>query len=229
MFRLEENVPEIYVNKSRDFQLLCRLKDLSFNAVKYSIDSIRHTSNTREMNSSLLPLLKSKVGFFADETLTEDQLRYLLIGFPSLIRNKGSQKAIFDAVHLWFRVYQLKGKVNNVIIINRSETDQEYTIKIFLATTPRDTSLLDAIFKYILPTGYIVRYEFSTLTLGTSTYQFNIATNDHEVRGYDNAVVHKQIDSKHISNMNLTQTISTADIKFKDAFASPEESIDESE
>ena len=89
MFRTAENVPEIYVNESRDFQVFARVKDASFNAVKYAIDSIRHTSNTLEMNSSLLPLLKSKVGFFESDQLTEDQLRYLLAGFPALLRNKG--------------------------------------------------------------------------------------------------------------------------------------------
>ena len=52
LFRTQDNVPEIYVNESRDFQLLCRLKDVMINGVKYAIDSINHTSNTLEMNST---------------------------------------------------------------------------------------------------------------------------------------------------------------------------------
>ena len=74
MFRTQNNVPEIYVNGSRDFQLLCRLKDAMFGGVKYNIDSLKHTSNTMEMNNILLPKeiqyeeIKTEHGIFTSNT-----------------------------------------------------------------------------------------------------------------------------------------------------------------
>lgn len=155
MFRTQDNVPEYYVNESRDFQLLCRLKDIVIGGLKYNIDSLNHTSNTIEINATLLPLLKSKVGFFDYEELTEDQLRYLLAGFPNLIKYKGSNTAIEKAIHLWFRVHSFEGKLVNIGIDN-----DNYIITLYISSTKADTKLLDALFQYILPTGYIVNYVF---------------------------------------------------------------------
>ena len=69
LFRTQENVPEIYVNKSRDFQILCRLKDVSFNSTKYLIDSLRHTPNTIEINETLLAALINNSFFLEYITL----------------------------------------------------------------------------------------------------------------------------------------------------------------
>ena len=165
MFRTQEDVPEIYVNESRDFQLLCRLKDAIQGAIKYNIDSLRHLNNTLEMNSTLLPLLKSKVGFFKEDTLSEDQLRYLLAGFPYLMKYKGSKKAIDSAVNLWFRVNRIGGTLVSCDIDNTT-----YEITINIDTTPQDTDLLDTLFKYLIPTGYIVKYNFASKTEHTDRY-----------------------------------------------------------
>lgn len=166
MFRTQENIPEIYVNESRDFQLLCRLKDAIQGATKYNIDSLRHLSNTLEMNSTLLPLLKSKVGFFKEEQLSEDQLRYLLTGFPYLVKYKGSKKAIESAIYLWFRVNRIGGKLISVLINNST-----YEININIDTPPQDTSLLDALFDYLVPTGYVISYNFAGQFEFSSDYQ----------------------------------------------------------
>ena len=38
--RLTENVPDIYVKESRDFQLLCRLYDMTHQDIRYHIDTM---------------------------------------------------------------------------------------------------------------------------------------------------------------------------------------------
>lgn len=182
LFRTQDNVPEIYVNESRDFQLLCRLKDVMINGVKYAIDSINHTSNTLEINSALLPLLKSKVGFFDYEELTEDELRYLLTGFPDLIKYKGSKRAIEKAICLWFRVNRLSGKLTDIDINNET-----YSITISVNTTNTDTRLLDEIFKYILPTGYTINYRFASDNEEIDEYEF--------IQSYEGINVHNSINS----------------------------------
>ncbi|MBO5712100.1 MAG: hypothetical protein J6R47_04610 [Acholeplasmatales bacterium] len=182
LFRTQNNVPEIYVNKSRDFQLLGRLKDVVFGGVKYTIDSLNHTSNTMEMNATLLPLLKSKVGFFEYEELTEDELRYLLAGFPDLIKYKGSRKAIKKAIYLWFRVNRMDGKLVSIDINN-----EDYTIYININAKETDTKLLDEIFKYILPTGYRVEYRFASDNIFYNDYDFD--------QSYVGINVHNKINS----------------------------------
>lgn len=186
MFRTQENIPEIYVNESRDFQLLCRAKDIIQGATKYTIDSLRHLSNTLEMNSTLLPLLKSKVGFFKDESLSEDQLRYLLTGFPYLLRYKGSRKAIESAVYLWFRVNRIGGKLISLIIDNT-----KYEININIDTPPQDTQLLDNLFTYLIPTGYIINYNFASSTKINTKYSITTRLG---------AMIVGQNDNSHLRN-----------------------------
>lgn len=155
MFRTQNNLPEIYVNTSRDFQLLCRLKDAVFGATKYSIDSLQSASNTLEIPSALLPLLKSKVGFFSAETLDDDQLRILLSVFPYIIKYKGSKQAIKQSIFAWLRMNRFHGRLVDIPIDNSN-----YTITINLDQAKTDTTILDTLLQYAIPTGYIIKYQF---------------------------------------------------------------------
>ena len=51
VFRIEKNVPEIYVRESRDFQLFCRLYDCVFDGVKFDIDSMLNVLDTHSCNN----------------------------------------------------------------------------------------------------------------------------------------------------------------------------------
>ena len=188
MFKTRDNVPEIYVDKSRDFQLLCRLKDLIQGGVKYNIDSLRHTSNTLEINNTLLPLLKSKLGFFEQDELDETQLRYLLNAFPYIVRNKGSKRGIEYAVYLWFRMYQLRGELLDINIDN-----DNYEIIISIETLPTSTAILDAVFKYILPTGYIVTYNFAKSYESKAEYTFNDNVKIEAIDPTENSILNTEI------------------------------------
>ena len=64
IFRIENNVPDVYVNNSRDFQLLARLKTVLFAAIKHDINSIIFLSNTTYCRDSHLENLSTKLGFF---------------------------------------------------------------------------------------------------------------------------------------------------------------------
>ena len=229
LFRTQNNVPEIYVNESRDFQLLCRLKDVVINSTKYVIDSIRHTSNTLEMNSTLLPLLKSKVGFFEYEELTEDQLRYLLAGFPDLVKYKGSRRAIEKAIHLWFRVNRMGGKLVNIVINN-----DDHTITLFIDSISKDTRLLDEIFKYILPSGYIIKYLFAVSSTYASDYLYNQEYAGISLHNKDNSLIREKPamsnDTKDrlIGSIGLTRIVTKDELEYNEDkgiknFESPEE------
>lgn len=152
--RLQDNVPEVYVNESRDFQLLCRLYDCIINGVKFDIDSIRFITDTHNCNSRLLDLLKTKVGFFNDKYIFSDDMRLILEAFPYIVKWKGSKKGILEAIRLYLKIN--KTDVDTELIINEEKCEIEIKIK-----APLDNiTILDEVLKYIIPAGYTVKYSY---------------------------------------------------------------------
>ena len=100
MFRLQEHMPDVYVNESRDFQVLCRLYDFLFNGIKFDIDSIININDAFKINERLLPLLAIKEGFFTDVQFDSKTLRYILKAFPYIIKYKGTKSVVTVPTHL---------------------------------------------------------------------------------------------------------------------------------
>lgn len=162
VFRLQHNVPEVYVNESRDFQLLCRAYDCINDAVKFDIDTIADVTDTNICNSRLLPLLQTKLGFFSDEQLDNDALRYVLKAFPFMIRNKGSKKGIEQAIYTFLKIHSIDTDV--LVSITNADDIDPYSIKIGINSSFKDTTILQEMLKYIIPTGYVVEVFFYTPT-----------------------------------------------------------------
>jgi hypothetical protein len=158
LFRLQNNVPSVYVNSSRDFQLLCRLYDMAFNGVMFDTDTISDITNTDRCSARLLPLLQTKIGFFTDIEITDEDLRYVLKAFPYLVRNKGSKQAIRQALYMYMRMNHIETEIM-VQVLNKHPI-MPYTILVGIETGFRDVAILDEVFKYILPTGYTVQYVY---------------------------------------------------------------------
>lgn len=172
MFRLANNVPEVYVQKSRDFQLFTRLYDSVFNGVKYSTDALQLTLSTKECNQSLLELLKTKLGLFSDVTLTDYELRCVLQAFPTLIRHKGSWQGVDDILNLFQRINLNHGDRGHV---NKETANKEnYQIVLEFNHPLNNDKLLMELLRYVLPTGYTVVYTVAE----TSTANTVIAVKD---------------------------------------------------
>lgn len=197
MIRLQNKVPPVYVEKSRDFQLLCRAYDIAFNAIKFDIDTTKKLTDTHLCRSNMLSLLQTKLGFFTDKSFDYVELRSMLEAFPSIMKYKGSLKAIKQAIYVFLRIKNIKSivEVENVLeekVIN-GVTIKPYTIVISLNSSLKDTSILEELFKYILPTGYSYYFNFVARfdnEVPDSVYDKNYATvifvsNDvnSEVRG----------------------------------------------
>lgn len=165
MFRLADNVPEVYVQKSRDFQLFTRLYDSVFNGVKYSTDALQLTLNTKECNQSLLELLKTKLGLFTDVTLTDHELRCVLQAFPTLIRHKGSWQGVDDILNLFQRINLNHGDRGHV---NKETANDSYEIVLEFNKPLTNDKLLMELLRYVLPTGYTVVYEVSETSAATT-------------------------------------------------------------
>lgn len=164
MLRIQENTPEVYTDTSRDFQLIGRLYDCVINGIRFDVDSIINIIDTSSIDSKLLSLLQTKIGFFTQATVTDDDLRYVLKAFPVIVRNKGSLKGIEGAVNVFLKLKHVNTNVNIKIFNNHGQ--YPYVVQIGLDMPYTDTVLLDEILKYVLPTGYIISYIFNYNDLG---------------------------------------------------------------
>lgn len=168
MFRIKEHLPDVYVRKSRDFQLLCNIFDIMNMATKFDIDSILNLTSTEFTNENTLPLLQHKLGFFSDINLTGKDLRTILKSFPYLIKNKGTQTGIKQAIQLYLKVIDCD-RSTNIRVINSDTTRSElgynitqpvYVVKVNIKGYVIDTKILTELLKYIIPAGYAVEYHF---------------------------------------------------------------------
>lgn len=155
MFRLQNHVPEVYPDKSRDFQLFCRLYDLCFSDVRFSAESMRRISDTKSCDAGLLELLKTKLGLFTTTNVDDVELRYLLQAFPTLIRYKGSKQGLEFIKTLYTKMY-------NVSAPNFDLTE-DYYIHVTFNVPPKNDKLLIELLRYVLPTGYLISYSVAKI------------------------------------------------------------------
>lgn len=161
MFHVTENVPDVYVNYSRDFQLLCRLYELVFQSSRYSILSMKNISSTKNCQISLFPLLSTKLGLFEELNVPDNIHAEVLSAFPYIVRYKGSLKA-FDMLCVLF------SKICNTDV-NYSFTKDKITI-IFKSYFQYQT-LFDILVDYIKPAGYSVSFVVETPVSSSTQYQ----------------------------------------------------------
>lgn len=177
IIRLQEMTPQIYTEESRDFQLLTRLYDSVFNGMKFDTDSITSLINTKECRTNILQLLQTKLGFFTERKLDDEKLRSILECFPILVRNKGSLKAIKEALYLFLRMYSVSSDMEIyylktpfsepfseeepcVLANGKYPENNSLIIRIHSFQTKPDISVLEELFRYILPAGINYYIEF---------------------------------------------------------------------
>lgn len=229
LLRLQDNVPDIYVNNSRDFQLFCRLYDCVNDGVKFDIDSMQSIIDTDSCSAKLLQLLQSKLGFITNVEIDNESLRYVLRAFPEIMKNKGSKKAILQTLNVFAKIKNIKANIDCIIVNKESRngrTYDVYKIQIIINASPsdiplvKDTTILDEIFKYIIPTGYTVEYLFSTditssivLNQNDTVAVLQYSNNeDSTLRGSDDAYIEGTAASRittaaDTANITNTETV----------------------
>lgn len=149
MMKVQESVPSIYYNSSRDFQLLGHLFDLVLNSVKTEADLIFNLPLSINSDDQLLDLMAFTLGLRLDKSkYTSKQLRAICSIAPKMMRTKGSIAAIkllcnalmhADGVGGTFKIDKDKDKVGHL------------NISITSYTTWRDA--LQELLPYIVPAG----------------------------------------------------------------------------
>ena len=166
MFLTQNNVPSVYIEQSRDFQLIGRILDCVVNGIKFDINSVVNINDTEHIQGYMLQYLKSKIGFFTEKDFTEKDLRVVLSAFPYIIRYKGSRLSIEWAVNVFARINYITDDIIIQIINKELQEDTQkygnkYEVHIFMENddiSKYDTSILSEIFRYILPPPYSVYF-----------------------------------------------------------------------
>lgn len=180
IFRLSENTPEYYQEESLDFQLICRLYDIINNGFLFDSHTISNIINTPVCNSNMLKLLQTKLGFFTQKKLNDDNLYGALDVFKNLVYKKGSKDAIRGAVNLFSKLNNIQKQIS--VVYNLNETAYEavtipaHSLVIGIEDQIQDVSLLDELFRYILPAGipYYI-YFYQNVETFTNTWVSNKA------------------------------------------------------
>lgn len=161
-FRIQDNVPQVYVAESRDFQMLCNVFDLMNNGVKFDIDTIKSLSDSIRCPERLIKYLQHKLGFYSNVKMSDDTLRTILKCFPYLVKLKGSRRGVVESICVFLTTLGINGKQK--IEVNNHNTNDgpcgNYVIVLNIEHKSLDVTILKEILRYILPTGYIVKYSF---------------------------------------------------------------------
>ncbi len=173
MFRLQNNVPEIYVQASRDFQLFCRLYDAIQGGVKFSIDSLQDATSTENCNVSLLELLKTKLGLFTNTEVSEENMRLVLGAFPYIMRCKGSIRGVQYILNLFSRLTDEHEAIGR---IDEGKLTTDHELYVIFPRNLKNDKLLIELLKLILPAGYILTYAIAQTT-DTDIIRFGIDSN----------------------------------------------------
>lgn len=93
-FRLENNVPNIYTEVSRDFQLFCKIFNVYLGANLNRAYTVPYILDVDKCDESLLYALANMQGFVTDKYIPPNVLRSICKVFPFCIKRKGTKEAI---------------------------------------------------------------------------------------------------------------------------------------
>lgn len=186
MFRVQDNVPEVYINESRDFQILARLSDVLFSGIKYDIDSMVNILDATLTKDRMLQLMCTKIGFFPKIEIDAQVLKYIIASFPFIIKNKGNVVGIESAVNAILKAENNPDAIGKpkVIIVNKEGDNNRdpYTVYIYTSIQIYNKPALKEILRYVLPAGYA----------------YKILSYQTILDGYDNPDIVKQSDRINI-------------------------------
>ena len=171
MIKTQYQVPEVYYNESRDFQVLGRTYDIVFNYLKNNINSIYHNPLSKSSDKVLLDILSYTLGFEPKHNYNVNQLYSVCSSLSEILKNKGSKKSIELLV---YAILNSQG-INREAMVQISE-DDPYFIKIFISSELADTVLLEDLLDYIIPAGMSYTVIQSIILNNSNTYGTKIKT-----------------------------------------------------
>lgn len=157
--RTQNLVPDVYYKESRDFSYIGRLLEVLFNYSKTNTDLVKVSAMDKNIPSSLIDLLATTVGFESKHEYITSDLIAICSAFSYLLRNKGSLRAIEDAIYILLYtqgityspdIYYLTDNTGHII--------DRYHLVIEIPAEIKDVVLLEDLFEYILPVGFTYNF-----------------------------------------------------------------------
>jgi hypothetical protein len=153
MIKLQNQVPSIYPSASRDFQYLGWLADIVLNSVKHNVDDL-YQLPILDSDAKLTELLAMTLGFKVRRNYEKEQLAALVGVLPTILRYKGTEKAIKMAADALIKASGAPGSFKCSV--------DGAQIQIVLPETLVDVTLFTDLLDYILPAGMTYRIVRST-------------------------------------------------------------------
>lgn len=148
MINFYNQVPSVYNSASRDFQYLSWLINVVLNSVKHNVDDLYNLPNN-QADPRLTELLALTLGFKVKRNYNQKQLIALVSVIPSILKYKGTEKAVGLACRALIRASGAKGSFNIKLENN--------CLEVQLPEMLVDTNLFMDLLPYILPAGLSVR------------------------------------------------------------------------
>jgi len=150
MIKIQDLVPDIYYNHSRDFQFIGRLYDVVLNSIKTNSDLVYNVPLSDNSDSRLVDLMALTLGFKSKHRYNIKQLTAMCSIFMSILRQKGTLNAIDTACKA---LLTAEGITEDAFIEKETGENGETIVTIFVPQELTDLNLLKDLLTYILPAG----------------------------------------------------------------------------
>lgn len=148
MINIKNQLPNIYYDASRDFQILGHLYEVILNYVKTNADMLYLLPNKLEADTRTTELLATTLGFKLRRNYDKEQLAALVSIFPQLLKIKGTQQAIDLAGNALVKASGVPGTFSSEI--------EDHVLMIKIPIELSDITLFIDLLPYILPFGLSV-------------------------------------------------------------------------
>lgn len=180
MIDIQKSTPTVYYNNSRDFQALGRTLELLLNYVQMNIDNMEGSYRIDNINPTLIKYLLANLGFEGAHEYTNVDLLILAKVFKWMMKKKGTRLAIKYIIYVVLRSFHYEYAFDVIIptldtsplrpiTMSQDDISEMYQVQIILPTAITDTTLIEDLLNYILPTGFTYRIINSDTKLRETT------------------------------------------------------------
>ena len=175
MINVQKYTPEVYYNNSRDFQAIGRICEVLYNYILMNADNMLGLPISDNTNPVLLDLALLTIGFDRHHNYTNVDLVKLAEIFKYVMRIKGTKKAIEEVIFLLLRSQNIEEEafVLDIHSLTGTLRDRDwspdiqhpndmFSIDLYVSNKLKDVVLIEDMFDYILPAGFIYHIYLSS-------------------------------------------------------------------
>ena len=159
MIKLKDQIPGVYYDASRDFQILGHLYEVLLNYTKTNADMLYLLPNGVESDTRATELLATTLGFRLRRNYDKEQLAALVSIFPRLLKIKGTKGAVDLAGNALVKASGVPGTFDSKI------DNETHVLTVKIPIELSDITLFMDLLPYILPFGLRVSVVRSTTIL----------------------------------------------------------------